>query len=312
MIKYLEFENEIENIDKLLKQLINSQELNSDKIKKLENKREDLYKKIYSNLDPWQKVQVSRHVNRPHTIDYVKMIFKDIVLLHGDKKYADDNAIIGGLAKIDGNSVFFIGTEKGNTMETRIKHNFGMAKPEGYRKVQRLLKLAEKFKLPLISFVDTAGAFPGKDAEERGQSESIASSILYFLKVKIPTISIIIGEGGSGGAIGIATSDKVLMLEHSIYSVISPEGCASILWRNTKFSQEAAKTLKLTSLDCKNFKIIDDIILEPYGGAHRHHNKQAEILKEKIISFIFELKRISINELVKARKEKYLNITSDI
>ena len=239
-------------------------------------------------------------------------MFDNIILLHGDKKYADDNALVGGLAKINGNSVFFVGTEKGNTMETRIKHNFGMAKPEGYRKVQRLLKLAEKFKLPLISFVDTAGAFPGKDAEERGQSESIASSILQFLKTKTPTISIIIGEGGSGGAIGIATSDKVLMLEHSIYSVISPEGCASILWRNTGFSQEAAKTLKLTSEDCKNFKIIDEIIPEPYGGAHRHPIKQAEILKEQLVNFIYDLKKISLSDLVQIRKNKYLNITSEI
>ncbi len=312
MIKYFEFENEIEKIEILLKKLKNNQELNFDKIKKLNNKKDLLYKEIYSNLEPWQKVQVSRHGERPHTLDYIKNIFKDIILLHGDKKYADDSAIVGGLAKIDGTSVFFIGTEKGNTMETRIKHNFGMAKPEGYRKVQRLLKLAEKFKLPMLSFVDTAGAFPGKEAEERGQSESIASSILQFLKIRIPTISIIIGEGGSGGAIGIATSDRVLMLEHSIYSVISPEGCASILWRNTDFSQEAAKTLKLTSEDCKKFKIIDDIIQEPYGGAHRHPLKQAEILKQKIITLINELKQISIQELVNIRKEKYLNITSDI
>ena len=312
MIKYFEFENEIEKIELTLSQLNNNKELNTDKIKKLNNEKDNLYKKIYSNLDPWQKVQVSRHGERPHTLDYIENIFTDIVFLHGDKKYADDNAIVGGLAKISDNSVFFIGTEKGSTMETRIKHNFGMAKPEGYRKVQRLLKLAEKFKLPLISFVDTAGAFPGKDAEERGQSESIASSIMYFLKAKIPTISIIIGEGGSGGAIGIATSDRVLMLEHSIYSVISPEGCASILWRNTKFSQEAAKTLKLTSEDCKKFKIIDDIIPEPHGGAHRHPLRQAEILKEKMIGLINELKQISLNELVQIRKEKYLNITSDI
>tara|TARA_B100000927_G_scaffold246501_1_gene209466 strand:+ start:15 stop:953 length:939 start_codon:yes stop_codon:yes gene_type:complete len=312
MIKYFEFESEIQKVETILDQLNNNQELNIDKIKKLNNEKEKLYKKIYSNLDPWQKVQISRHSERPHTLDYIKNIFTDIVFLHGDKKYADDNAIVGGLAKINSNSVFFIGTEKGNTMETRIKHNFGMAKPEGYRKVQRLIKLAEKFKLPLISFVDTAGAFPGKDAEERGQSESIASSIMHFLKAKIPTISIIIGEGGSGGAIGIATSDRVLMLEHSIYSVISPEGCASILWRNTKFSQLAAKTLKLTSYDCKKLKIIDDIIPEPYGGAHRHPIKQAETLKNKIINLIDDLKNISINELVAIRKEKYLNITSDI
>ena len=312
MIKYFEFENEIENIEELLNQLNKNKELNSDKIKKLNKDKEELYKKIYSKLDPWQKVQVSRHGERPHTLDYTKHIFDDIIFLHGDKKYADDNAIVGGLAKINGNSIIFLGTEKGSTMETRIKHNFGMAKPEGYRKVQRLVKLAEKFKLPIISFVDTAGAFPGKDAEERGQSESIASSILYFLKAKIPTISIIIGEGGSGGAIGIATSDRVLMLEHSIYSVISPEGCASILWRNTEFSQEAAKTLKLTSTDCKKFNIVDDIIPEPFGGAHRHPIKQAEILKQKIVSLINELREISINKLVELRKEKYLNITSDI
>ena len=312
MTKYLEFENKIEKVESILSHLSNNKELNADKIKKLDKEKAELYKKIYSNLDPWQKVQVSRHGERPHTIDYLNNIFEDIVLLHGDKKYADDNAIVGGLAKIDGSSVFFIGTEKGNTMEKRIKHNFGMAKPEGYRKVQRLLKLAEKFRLPLISFVDTAGAFPGKDAEERGQSESIASSILHFLKVKIPTISIIIGEGGSGGAIGIATSDRVLMLEHSIYSVISPEGCASILWRNTAFSQEAAKTLKLTAIDCKKFEIIDEIIPEPYGGAHRHPIKQSEILKAKIVAFINDLKQISINDLVQNRKNKYLNITTNI
>ena len=312
MIKYFEFESEIEKIETLLDELNNNKELNFDKIKQLDREKDLLYKKVYSNLNPWQKVQVSRHGERPHTLDYIKNIFEDIVLLHGDKKFADDNAIIGGLAKIEDKSVFFIGTEKGNTMETRIKHNFGMAKPEGYRKVQRLLKLAEKFRLPLISFVDTAGAFPGKDAEERGQSESIASSILHFLKANVPTISIIIGEGGSGGAIGIATSDRVLMLEHSIYSVISPEGCASILWRNTDFSQQAANTLKLTSTDCKKFNIIDDIIPEPYGGAHRHPIKQSDLLKEKILKLINELKQISISELVQIRKEKYLNITSDI
>ena len=312
MIKYFEFEAEIEKIQTILDQLNKNRELNIDKIKNLDTEKNNIYKKIYSNLDPWQKVQVSRHGERPHTLDYIKNIFDNVVFLHGDKKYADDNAIVGGLAKIDGTSILFVGTEKGNTMETRIKHNFGMAKPEGYRKVQRLIKLAEKFNLPLISFVDTAGAFPGKDAEERGQSESIASSILHFLKAKIPTISIIIGEGGSGGAIGIATSDRVLMLEHSIYSVISPEGCASILWRNTEFSQEAAKTLKLTSDDCKQFKIIDYIIPEPYGGAHRHPIKQADILKQKLIVFINELKQISIKDLVQMRKQKYLNITSDI
>ena len=197
-------------------------------------------------------------------------------------------------------------------MESRIKHNFGMAKPEGYRKAQRLLALGEKFNLPVITFVDTAGAFPGKDAEERGQSESIASSILSFLKAKTQIISVIIGEGGSGGAIGIATSDRVLMLEHSIYSVISPEGCSSILWKSTNYNQEAANTLKLTSQDCKNYKIIDDIIKEIPGGAHRNPKEQAVLLKKSIEKNISDLKSIEINELVSSRKNKYLNITSEI
>ena len=228
MIKYFDFEKDIERIDNTISSL-KHEDPNSKKINELNNEKKQLFIKIYSKLNAWQKVQVSRHSERPHTLDYVKNIFKNVIFLHGDKKYADDNAIIGGFATINNKSVVFIGTEKGNTMETRIKHNFGMAKPEGYRKAQRLILLAEKFNLPVISFVDTVGAFPGKDAEERGQSESIASSIMYFLKIKTPTISVIIGEGGSGGAIGIATSDRVLMLEHSTYSVISPEGCASIL-----------------------------------------------------------------------------------
>ena len=278
----------------------------------MELEKKNILKKIYSNLDPWQKVQVSRHNDRPHTIDYVNNIFDDIIFLHGDKKYADDNAIVAGFAKINNKSVIFMGTEKGNSMDTRIKHNFGMAKPEGYRKAQRLVLLAEKFQLPVITFVDTAGAFPGKDAEERGQSESIASSILTFLRAKIPTISIIIGEGGSGGAIGIATSDRVMMLEHSTYSVISPEGCASILWRSTNFSQEAANTLKLTAEDCKKFKIVDEIIPELPGGAHRNPRAQSDTVKNYITKCLNQLENISVKELVNNRKDKYLNITSDI
>ncbi len=312
MINYFEFEKDIEKIDEYINDLNKDKVTNVSKIEKLNSEKIKKFEKIYSNLDPWQKVQVSRHNDRPHTIHYIEKIFEDLVFLHGDKKYADDNAIIGGFAKLNNQSIVFIGTEKGNTMETRIKHNFGMAKPEGYRKSQRLVQLAEKFKLPIITFVDTAGAFPGKDAEERGQSESIASSILSFLKVKTPTVSIIIGEGGSGGAIGIATSDKVLMLEHSTYSVISPEGCASILWRSTNYSQEAAKTLKLTSRDCKKYKIIDEIIPELPGGAHRNPDSQAEIVKKFIFENIEDLQKISIKELIELRKNKYLNITSTI
>ena len=225
-MKYFEFEKEIENIDLNIKKLEDEEKDNSTAVQNLNQKKNQLLKKIFQNLNAWQKVQISRHNNRPHSLDYINYIFDDLVFLHGDKKYSDDNAIIGGMGKLNDTSCLFLGTEKGNTMESRIKHNFGMAKPEGYRKAQRLIMLAEKFNLPVITFVDTAGAFPGKDAEERGQSESIASSILGFLKAKIPTISIIIGEGGSGGAIGIATADRVLMLEHSTYSVISPEGCS--------------------------------------------------------------------------------------
>ena len=312
MIKYFEFEKEIEAIDKLIYKTETDDKINITKIENLQNKKKQILDKIYSNLKPWQKVQVSRHSDRPHTLDYVNKILHDVIFLHGDKKYSDDNAIVGGFAKIDKHSIVFLGTEKGNTMDSRIKHNFGMAKPEGYRKAQRLVLLAEKFNLPLITFVDTAGAFPGKDAEERGQSESIASSILEFLKVKTPTISIIIGEGGSGGAIGIATADKVLMLEHSTYSVISPEGCASILWRSTDFSQEAANTLKLTSQDCLRLKIIDNIIPELSGGAHRNKDYQSEIIKKSIIENINYLKKFPTEDLVNNRKNKYLNITSKI
>ncbi len=312
MIQYFDFENDIEKIDKVIDTLSNEENYNKNKIEKLQNKKKVLIQKVYSNLNAWQKVQISRHNKRPHASFYINHIFEDLVFLHGDKKYADDSAIIGGFGKINNKSVMFLGTEKGSSMETRIKHNFGMAKPEGYRKAQRLIKLAEKFNLPVITFVDTAGAFPGKDAEERGQSESIASSIMFFLKVKTPTISIIIGEGGSGGAIGIATSDRVLMLEHSTYSVISPEGCASILWRSTNFAQEAANTLKLTSEDCKKFRIIDEIIYETPGGAHRYPQLQADETKKIIIQNLNELQSISIKNLVKNRKEKYLNITSDI
>ena len=309
MIKYFDFEYDIE----LLEKKYSSIDANDSKnIEILNKKKEKLFSKIYSNLSPWQKVQVARHANRPHTMDFINLIFDDVIFLHGDKKFADDNAIVGGFAKISEKSLIIIGTEKGNSMDSRLKHNFGMAKPEGYRKAQRLMKLAEKFNLPIITFVDTAGAFPGKEAEERGQSESIANSILLSLKVKSPIISIIIGEGGSGGAIGLATADRVLMLQHAIYSVISPEGCASILWRNTSFTQKAAENLKLTSEDCYKLKIIDEIIEEVPGGAHRFPEEQALILKKSIIKNLESISRNSIDELLTSRNEKYLNITSNI
>ena len=312
MIKYFDFEKDIEKIDDTILSIDSDDKENIEKLKTLQSNKQKNLKKIYSSLNAWQKVQVARHTERPHALDYIKNIFENFVPLCGDKKYADDIAIVGGLAKIDGKSVMLLGTEKGNSMESRIKHNFGMAKPEGYRKAQRLMKIAEKFNLPVITFVDTPGAFPGKDAEERGQSESIASTIAISLKVKIPIISVIIGEGGSGGAIALATADRILMLEHAIYSVISPEGCASILWRNIEYTQQAAEILKLTARDCYSLKIIDEIISELPGGAHRFPLEQASVIKKTLVSSLESLRIIDTEVLIKNRNEKYLNITSNI
>jgi len=312
MNRYLDFENDIENIESLVSKLNESKSDYKFEKNKLLDKKKKLIKKIYSNLSAWEKVQVARHANRPHSKDYINMIFDDVIYLHGDKKYADDSAILGGLGKIFDQSVMIIGTEKGNSMESRMQHNFGMAKPEGYRKAQRLMTIADKFNLPVVTFVDTAGAFPGKDAEERGQSESIASSIQTSLKIGSPIISIIIGEGGSGGAIALATADIVLMLEHSIYSVISPEGCSSILWRSNSFAQKAAESLKLTAQDCLKNKIIDSIVEEVDGGAHRFPEDQASILKNHIINSINNLNILSIEARRKIRNEKFLNMTSNI
>ena len=312
MNRYLDFEKDIENIEKLITELdINKNNFKSENAKLLD-KKNNLFQKIYSNLSAWDKVQVARHPNRPHAKDYINLIFSNVIYLHGDKKFADDSAVLGCLAEISGQSVIVIGTEKGNSMESRIKHNFGMAKPEGYRKAQRLMNIADKYNLPIITFVDTAGAFPGKDAEERGQSESIASSIQTSLKIGSPIISIVIGEGGSGGAIALATADKVLMLEHSIYSVISPEGCASILWRSSDYIQKAAESLKLTAQDCLKNKIIDMIVKEVAGGAHRFPEEQADIIKNEIVKSINNLKSLTIEERRKLRNEKFLSMTSEI
>lgn len=313
MSKYFDFEKEIEKIDIKIFELekLKNQD-NAIKINNFNVEKKKLFKKIYSNLSAWQKVQVARHPQRPHCIDYINNIFQEFIYLSGDKKFAEDKAIIGGIGKIDSQSFMVIGNEKGNTMETRINHNFGMAKPEGYRKAQRLMNLAEKFNLPIITFIDTAGAFPGKEAEERGQSESIAQSIATCLKVKTPIISIVIGEGGSGGAIALATGDKVLMLENSIYSVISPEGCSSILWRSSEFVQQAAESLKLTSKDCLKFGIIDEIVPETLGGAHRFIKDQIEIVKNSILKNLSELSNISSDNLVDLRSKKFLNITGSL
>ena len=312
MIKYYDFEKPIEEIDlKINKLESNKTQKNNNKVEDYKKERDKILKKIYTNLNAWQKVQVARHPNRPHCLDYINAIFNDFISLAGDKKFGEDQSIVGGIGKIDDQSFMIIGTEKGNSMESRIKHNFGMAKPEGYRKSQRLMLLSQKLNLPIITFVDTAGAFPGKEAEERGQSESIATSISVSLKVSVPVISIIIGEGGSGGAIALATADKVIMLENSIYSVISPEGCSSILWKSTEFVQKASESLKLTAQDCLKFGIIDEIVKEKHGGAHRYPLEQYESIKNLILDSSKTLKKIPAENLLKNRNTKYLNITQN-
>ena len=269
---------------------------------KIDKKLNDIYKK----LTPWHKLQVARHPKRPHFLDYVKTLFRDFEPLSGDRLFKEDPALLCGFATYYGESVMIMGHEKGKNTEDRIKHNFGMAKPEGYRKATRLMKLAEKFSLPIITFVDTPGAYPGVDAEQRGQSQAIAKCIEVSLNLKIPTISVIIGEGGSGGAVAIATTNKVLMLEHSIYTVISPEGCASILWKDTKYAEEAAVSMKITAQDLKELNIIDSIILEPIGGAHRNTGQTIKNVGIAIRSSLKQVISLDKEELLNQRKTKYL------
>ena len=269
---------------------------------RIDKKLSDIYKK----LTPWHKLQVARHPERPHFLDYVKTLFQDFEPLSGDRLFKEDPALLCGFATFNNESVMIMGHEKGKNTEDRIKHNFGMAKPEGYRKAIRLMKLAEKFNLPIITFIDTPGAYPGVGAEQRGQSEAIAKCIEVSLNLKNPTISIIIGEGGSGGAVAIATTNKVLMLEHSIYTVISPEGCASILWKDTKYAEEAASSMKITAQDLKELNIIDSIILEPTGGAHRNPSQTIKNVGNAIRSTLKQVTSLDKNELLNQRKNKYL------
>ncbi len=308
---YLDFEEKLEKFDMEIQSLIKlSKESDIDvdgKIKDIEKKKQIELNRIYSNLSPWQIVKLARHPNRPKTKSFINSIFTKFTPLYGDRLYSEDNAIISGFAFLDNLPVIILGTEKGNDMNTRLKHNFGMAKPEGYRKSQRIMKLASKLNLPLICFVDTSGAYPGKDAEERGQAEAIAQSMKVALNCETPCISIVIGEGGSGGAIALATSDIVIMLSNSIYSVISPEGCSSILWKSSDFAETASNSLKITAKDCLELKIIDRIIEEPVGGAHRHFEKVSSDLKVALIKSIEDLKLLSKEELIKKRNNRYLN-----
>ena len=314
MVNYLDFEKSLADVEGKIRQL-NEQRLNEeektislDEITKLETKAQDLLTEIYQDLGTWQKTQVARHPDRPHFKDYIHGMIKDFSPLAGDRVYGEDKAIIGGLGQLDDFSVMLIGNEKGADTETRLKHNFGMAHPEGYRKSIRLMRLAERYEIPVITFIDTPGAYPGVGAEERGQSEAIARSIDCTLSLKVPVISVIIGEGGSGGAMALAAANKVLMLEHSIYTVASPEASASILWRSSKKSKEAAEAMKITSQDLLNLNVIDEIIDEPVGGAHREHAQIIMQTKIAIKDSIISLKKFDPESLVKKRRDKFLEI----
>ena len=278
-------------------------------ISKLQTKAERQLKTIYEKLTPWQKVQVARHPNRPHFGEVANYLLNDFVALAGDRNFSEDKAINGGLARFRDYSVMVIGTEKGNTTQQRLETNFGMAKPEGYRKAKRFMEIADRFNLPIVTFIDTAGAYPGIGAEERGQAEAIAKSIETSLKVNVPTIAVILGEGGSGGAVALATTDRVLMLEHSIYSVISPEGCASILWRSGKNATEAANALRLTAQDLYSLGIIDEIVKEPLGAAHRDHKSTLNNLGDAIETNLKELSNIPKSSLCESRRSKFVKMT---
>ena len=318
MVSYLDFEKSLSEIEGKIREL-NEIRLSSDDnnvsiddITKLEKRSQDWLEEKYSNLSTWEKTQVARHPNRPHFTNYAEGILDDFVILSGDRLFGEDKAIIGGLGKIDNQSVMLIGHEKGNDTETRLKHNFGMAHPEGYRKSIRLMRLAEQFNIPVITFVDTPGAYPGIGAEERGQSEAIARSTDCTLSLKVPVISIIIGEGGSGGAIALAAANKVFMLEHSIYTVASPEASASILWRSSERAKDAAESMKITANDLLKLGIIDKIIDEPLGGAHREPIQIISQVKSYLKDTIVELNQFTELELIQKRRDKFLEIGQNL
>ena len=304
-MQFLDFEQPIIELEAKIRDL----SLLDDKNKEIFSLKKDInsfLEKTYEKLTPWQITQVARHPNRPHASHYINAFIKDFQVLSGDRSYSEDKAIISGIGYFNDESVLVIGQEKGSDTESRLKHNFGMARPEGYRKANRLMKLANKFNIPIITFVDTAGAYPGVGAEERGQAEAIASCIQTSLEIRVPIISIIIGEGGSGGAIALASANKVLMLQNAIYSVISPEGCASILWRDNSKAELAADSLGITAKILKENNIIEEIINEPIGGAHRDHSLSIKNVEESIKKALNEIKAYSQDKLLHDRKEKFI------
>ena len=315
MTHYLEFEKPLAEIEGKAEELRAMARANAEmdvekEAAALDKKAADLLKDLYKNLDPWRKCQVARHPNRPHCKDYIEALFNEYTPLAGDRNFADDHAVMGGLARLGDRPVMVIGHEKGHDTKTRIERNFGMARPEGYRKAIRLMDIADRFDLPVVTLVDTPGAYPGKGAEERGQSEAIARATEKCLQIGVPLISVVIGEGGSGGAVAFATANRVAMLEHSIYSVISPEGCASILWKDAEKMREAAEALRLTAQDLSRLGVIDKIIPEPQGGAQRDRSAAISAVGETIEDFLEKLGKKSRKALIRDRREKFLSMGS--
>jgi acetyl-CoA carboxylase carboxyl transferase subunit alpha len=315
MTNYLDFEKPLAEIEGKAEELRalarQNEEMDvTDEAAALDKKASELLEELYENLTPWRKCQVARHQDRPHCDDYIKALFTEYTSLAGDRNFADDHAVMGGLARFNDQPVMVIGQEKGNDTKSRIARNFGMARPEGYRKAIRLMEMADKFNIPIITLVDTPGAYPGKGAEERGQSEAIARSTEKCLQVGVPVISVIIGEGGSGGAVALATANKLAMLEHSVYSVITPEGCASILWKDAGKMREAAEALRLTAGDLLQLGVVDRSITEPLGGAHRNRDQAIQAVGNAISDMLKEVKGLSREDLIKTRRQKFLDLGS--
>ncbi len=307
-MNFLDFEQPIAELEAKIDELRyvgDDSEINiNEEVARLKDKSESLTKSIFAKLSPWQVARVARHESRPYTQDYLDFIVPDFQELHGDRMYADDPAIVGGVGRIDGHAVMFIGHQKGRDSKERVRRNFGMPKPEGYRKAQRLMRMAEKFSMPVVTFIDTPGAYPGVGAEERGQSQAIAESLYLMAGLKTPIICVVIGEGGSGGALAIGVGDKLVMLQYSIYSVISPEGCASILWKSADKAEDAAEAMRITASSLNDYGLVDEVLTEPLGGAHRNPKAMGEVIRNAILSNLDELTQLSTEELLEKRQQR--------
>ena len=306
--KFLDFEQPIAELEAKIEELRfvgDDSEINiNEEVARLRNKSESLTKSIFAKLSAWQIAQVARHPMRPYTADYLELIAPDFQELHGDRMYADDPAIIGGIGRLDGRPVMFIGHQKGRDTKERVRRNYGMPKPEGYRKAQRLMRMAEKFSLPIVTLIDTPGAYPGVGAEERGQSEAIAYSLYLMAGLKTPIVSLVIGEGGSGGALAIGVGDRLLMMQYAIYSVISPEGCASILWKSAEKAEDAAEAMRITAESLNKFGLVDEVLPEPLGGAHRNPQEAAEVIRNALLNNLEELDALSVDQLLESRQRR--------